>query len=163
MGSATHCSVPGCDAALGLPCHSCGAALCWDHGRTFRLVVHCPSCWARDHGTQATQQTSLPLAKSAELVVGDVCLLEGGRHLLVVDVWRAPPPATVGRAVCLLGASWVPPSAFEPVVPHQFALFGFTVGHRLPFERVGGIDAVVAQRYHTEEIARQDALKVNHA
>ena len=77
--------------------------------------------------------------------VGDVCLLPGGQHLLVVDVWHAEPPVVLGRVTCLLAARWEPPATFVPVVPHQSALFGFTSARDLPFGRVGVIEPDVAR------------------
>jgi hypothetical protein len=149
----TTCSTPGCTAPLGLPCHSCGTPVCWEHIHASFLVAHCASCWNRDHAREATaqQRAVATPARSLAPAVGDVVLLPGpdGRHLLVVDVWRAEPPATLGRATCLLG-TWTPPATFTPVVPHQSALFGFAGTGDLPFERVGGIDLDVAHRIHRD-------------
>lgn len=91
------------------------------------------------------QQASVPRPRSLVPTVGDVCLLPGGQHLLVVDVWRAEPPVVLGRVTCLLGATWAPPATFVAVVPHQSALFGFADARQLPFERVGGIEPEVAR------------------
>lgn len=149
----TTCSTPDCLNPIGLPCHACGKPLCWTCARSFFLVVHCPSCWEKSHERESTaqQRASTPTAprpRSPEPAVGDVCLLPGGQHLLIVDIWHAEPPAVLGRATCLLGV-WDGGTTFVPVVPHQSALFGFTGPRSLPFERVGGIDADVARRiYH---------------
>jgi len=146
------CSTTGCANPLGLPCHSCRAPLCWSCSRSFFLVAHCSVCWARDHSRQATaQQQPVPARpRSTAPAVGDVCLLPGGQHLLVVNVWYADPPATLGRVTCLLGASWTPPGIFVPVKPHQSALFGFSGPGQLPFERVGSIEPDVARRIHRD-------------
>jgi hypothetical protein len=152
----TTCSTPDCLNPIGMPCHSCGAPLCWGCSKSSFLVAHCASCWDRDHAREATaqQRASTPTAprpRSPEPAVGDVCLLPGGQHLLVVDIWHAEPPAVLGRATCLLGARWEPAAAtFTPVVPHQSALFGFTGPRSLPFERVGGIDGEVARRIYRD-------------
>ena len=84
------------------------------------------------------------------LAVGDVCLLPGGQNLLVVDIWRTEPPVALGRVTCLLGATWMPPATFVPVVPHQSALFGFSDPRQLPFERVGSIEPDAARRIHRD-------------
>jgi len=77
-----------------------------------------------------------------------VYILPDGRHLLVVDIWRAAPPATLSRATCLLGAWESTASTFAPVVPHRSALFGFEGTGQLPFERGGGIGPDAAVRIH---------------
>jgi hypothetical protein len=153
----TTCSEPGCTKPFGLPCCRCGASLCWEHSHTLLLIVFCAECWEKYHVGDAAvatkPRTATPSPRSPEPAVGDVCLLPGpgGQHLLIVDIWHADPPATLGRATCLLGARWDQTTAtFTPVVPHQSALFGFTGPRSLPFERVGGIDGEEARRIYRD-------------